>query len=221
MFERLRNNLGLKVLALAIAIGVWVYLRLAPNPVIAARFVQQMTVPITTTGLRPDAVARYSEHTATVAVVIPRDGLSLKAGALRAVLELDDRPPGVYNLPLQVIAPKLEIQSLSPASVTLAIVQVATRNVPLGLRYLGASHGLVVQHAELSPSTVSLRGPSDDLARVASVVVDLPFPTQASLVDAMIRPIPTGSSGGEIGAIAVSPNLIRVRASFVVPGAKH
>ena len=58
MLDRLRNNLPLKLLSLAIAVLGWTYLRLTPNPVIAARFVQQVTVPIATTGLRVDEIAR-------------------------------------------------------------------------------------------------------------------------------------------------------------------
>ncbi len=137
MLERLRANLGLKAFSLAIALGVWAYLRLVPNPVVAARFVQTLNVPISTTGLKADSAARYTDKTAVVTVVLPRTGEAIRPDEIRAVLDLDGRSPGVYNVPIELIAPKLEIRSLSPASVTLSIERIEERGMPVVVRYVG------------------------------------------------------------------------------------
>jgi hypothetical protein len=137
VLERLRANLGLKAFSLAIALGVWAYLRLVPNPVVAARFVQTLNVPISTTGLKADSAARYTDKTAVVTVVLPRTGEAIRPDEIRAVLDLDGRSPGVYNVPIELIAPKLEIRSLSPASVTLSIERIEERGMPVVVRYVG------------------------------------------------------------------------------------
>ena len=218
MLDRIRNNLRLKLLALFIAVVAWAYLRLTPNPVIAARFVQQVTVPLATTGLRADELAHFSEREAVVAIDLPRAGSPIRPEMLRAILNLEGRGPGVYNVPVEVIAPKLEIKSLSPASVTLSIERIEERSYPVTVRYIGDARRVVVARFAASPATATLRAPTSELRRVASVRVDVPIPTNAAAFDAMLRPLATDARGADLGGIAVAPNLVRARAKFVTPG---
>jgi len=218
VLDRLRNNLDLKLLSLAIAVSLWAYLRLTPNSLIAARFSQQFNVPIETTGLGTGQISRFTQKIATVAVAVPRDGAPISADMLRAVLNLSGHGPGVYNVPVEVIAPKLEIKSLSPASVTLSIERIDARALPVFVHYVGAVRpGVVVQRAEVAPASATLHAASGDLAQVASLRVDVPFPAGPSAVDAMLRPFATDAHGVELPAISVAPNLVRVRVRFVAP----
>ncbi len=219
MLERLRNNLPLKLLSLAIAVLAWAYLRLTPNPVIAARFVQQVTVPIATTGLRSEEIAHFSNHEAVVAIDVSRAGAPIQPAMLRAVLNLEGRGPGVYNVPVEVIAPKLEIKSLSPASVTLSIERIEARTFPVTVHYVGdARRGVVVRRIGVLPRVATLRAPTSELRRVTSVRVDVPMPSNPASFDAMLRPIATDERGAEIVGVSVAPNLLRVSAEFVAAG---
>lgn len=218
VLDRLRNNFNLKLLSLAIAVALWAYLRLTPNAVIPARFTQQFSVPLETTGLGSDEISRFSEKQAVVAVTIPRDGAQIKPDMLRAVLNLSGRGPGVFNVPVEIIAPKLEVKSLSPASVTLAIERIEERSVPVSLHYSGpVRSNIVVQGADVLPESATLRAATSDLARVAGVHVDVPFPNSPGTFDAMLRPVAMDAHGAELPAVAVTPNLVRVRAHFVSP----
>jgi hypothetical protein len=218
VLERIRNNLGLKLLSLAIAIAGWAYLRLTPNPVIAARFVQRFNVPIEATGLAEDESARFVEKQAVVAVEVPRGDASVKADEVRAILDLTGRGPGVYNVPVQVIAPKLEIRSLAPASVTLEIERMEERLLPIAVHYTGGPRrNVVVLRSDTFPASATLRALSDQLQRVAAVQVDVPFRSEASSFDAMVRPFAVDEHGLEIPSVAVMPNLVRVRVRFVAP----
>ena len=218
MLDRLRNNLDLKLLSLAIAVALWAYLRLTPNSLIAARFTQQFNVPIETTGLAADEISRFTEKIAAVAVAVPRDGAPISSDMLRAVLNLEGRGPGVYNVPVEVIAPKLEIKSLSPASVTLSVERIEARTLSVTLHYTGLVRpGIVLQRADVLPATATMHGATSDLARVASLRVDVPFPGSPANFDAMLRPFATDSHGVELPSISVAPNLLRVRARFVAP----
>ena len=214
MLERLTNNLGLKLISLALAASAWAYLRFAPNPIVAAHFVQQLSVPITTTGLAPGTFARFTEKQAVMGVDVPRNGPAVRPDDVRAVLDLAGRGTGVYNVPIEVIAPKLELRSLSPASVTLAIENVESRNFPVTVRYVGGSRSVVVDQQTIEPATVALRAPSGDLSRVVFVRIDLPMPATPDTFDSMLRPVAMGEGGVELGGLDVSPNLVRVRATF-------
>lgn len=215
MLERLRNNLGLKLLALAFAVAAWAYLRLSPNPIIAARFIQQFSVPISTIGLSSDYVARFTDKEAVVAIDQPRGGAPIKPDAVRAVLNLAGRGPGVYNVPVEVIAPKLEIKSLSPASITLSIEKIEERSLAVVPHYIGDPRkNVVVERVAVAPQYATLRAPSSDLNRVVSVRVDVPLPSSPSSFDAMVRPVAADQQGAEVENVAVAPNLLRVRATF-------
>ena len=217
MLKRIQNNLGLKLLSVLIAIAAWSYLRLTPNPVIAARFVQQVDVPIATTGLGAGEIARFAETSAVVAVDVGHAG-SIKADMVRAVLSLDGKGPGVYNVPVEVIAPKLEIRSLSPASVTLQIERIERRSVPVTVHYVGDVRRIVVSGKPLvSPAFATTSGPTSDLTRVSSVRVDVPLPNSATTFDEMVRPNVADESGADISGIAITPNLMRVLVKFSPP----
>jgi YbbR domain-containing protein len=214
VLERLRANLGLKVLALVLAVAAWGYFRLAPNPVVAARFVQTLNVPIVTTGLKSDKVARFSERQAVVSVVVPRSG-EVKPDDVRAVLDLEGRGVGVYNVPVEVIAPKLDIRSLSPASVTLSIERIEERHLAVRVRYVGqVRRNIVVDRMAVTPAEVVLRGATGDLDHVAGVRVDVPLASSAAPFDAMLKPVATNAAGNELPTIDVEPNLVRVQGEF-------
>lgn len=214
MLDRLRNNWGLKLVSLAVAVAAWSYLRFAPNPVVAAHFVQQVSVPITTIGLRPDSVARYTEKQAVVGIDVSRNAEAIKPDDVRAILDLQGRPVGVHNVPIQVIAPKLVIRSLSPASVTLSVERIESRSLPVTVHYLGEAKKIVVTDISVEPAQIVVRAPTSDLERVTGARVDVPLPGTPSNVDSMLRPVAVDERGAELSGVAVAPNLVRVRASF-------
>ena len=217
VLQRLRKNFRLKALAVVIAVSAWVYFHLAANPVIAARFDQQLSVPMTLTGLRTGyVVTRQSEHEAIVTIVAPRSGPPVRPDDVKAVLDLSERPAGVYVLPVALIAPNLEVRSLSPASVSLEVDRLEERTVQVSVVYRGDAHaGFVVSSLGVTPSLATVRGTASDLARVDAVRLEVPFLSRPAVYDAMVRGTPADMNGNDVSDVSVSPNLIRVRARFV------
>ncbi len=209
-------------MSLAIALAGWGYLRLTPNPVIAARFQQQLSVPIVTAGLASDEIAHYTDRQAVVAIDVPPGGAPIPPDIVRAVLDVEGRTPGVYNVPVQVVAPKLEIKSLSPASVTLSIERIESRKLPVTVHYTSDSgrHNVVVQGLSFAPAFATLRAPTSDLARVAAVRVDVPLPGAPRAFDAMLQPVAIDARGNELAGIPIAPNLLRVRARFIAASSR-
>ncbi|HEY5339470.1 MAG TPA: hypothetical protein VIK27_00460, partial [Candidatus Aquilonibacter sp.] len=68
----IRKNFGLKLLSLVLAIVGWAYFRYAGNPVIAARFDQQLSVPIVVANLPVGYIAHYNDKEAIVTVAAHR-----------------------------------------------------------------------------------------------------------------------------------------------------
>jgi hypothetical protein len=123
VLQALRKNFGLKVLALAIAIMAWAYVRFAGNPVIAARFDQELSVPITVSGLSDGYSAQLGEKQELVTVASPRNGAVISPANIRAVVNVQGHPAGVYTVPVEILAPDLEIKSARPVSTTIQIAR--------------------------------------------------------------------------------------------------
>ncbi|MGD0472569.1 MAG: hypothetical protein ABSB70_05065 [Candidatus Velthaea sp.] len=215
MLSIVRRNFPLKAFAFALAVAAWAYFHFSANPSITARFDQQLSVPIVVTGLRAGYVARYTEKFAVVTIDATRNTTPVKPDQVEAVLNLAaNADPGVFNVPVQIIAPNVQIRSLTPASVTLSIDRLEERTVPISIAYNGDFKNTVVDSAGLDPAQVTVRGIAADLARVQAVRVEITLPAKGTAIDAMIRPLAVTGAGDEVGAVAVSPNLVRVRARF-------
>ena len=94
---------------------------------------------------------------------------------------------------------------------------VAQHVFPLGVAYAGTAGSLVVDKLEVSPPDVTVNGTLEDLRRVRAIRVEVPVPTEASTFDAMVRP-QIIASGVAPGSLEMSPDLVRVRVTFVRAG---
>ncbi len=212
----IRKNFTLKLLSLALAIVGWAYVRYASNPIIGTRFDQQISVPITTVNLGSDEVAEYGEKQAVVTVIEKRSNAPVKPDQIKAVLDLAGKVPGIYNVPIDLVAPDVAVQSLTPASVTLTIERIESRPFPIAVRYRGSSGKTVLTAAPtVAPGTVMVSGPASAVSRVAGVRVDVPLSAKPGAFDAMVRPQVVDASGRPIANLAILPDLVRVQLKLV------
>ncbi|HEY4440802.1 MAG TPA: hypothetical protein VGN14_10110 [Candidatus Elarobacter sp.] len=218
MLNLVRNNFTLKVVSVCLALAAWGYFHLAAAPGTTARFDQTLSVPIVVTGLRPGYQARFVDKFANVVVEVPRNGTTVRPEQFQAVLDVSELvDPGIYNVQVKIVSPDIAIKSLSPPFVKVSLDRIEQRSVPVSIDYVGDRRGVVVESAEVNPTTTTIRGVASDLARVTGVRVEIPFPSKPQQFDAMISPTPTDARGTEVGGVLVSPNLVRARASFVAP----
>jgi YbbR domain-containing protein len=211
----IRKNFGLKLLAVALAIVGWAYFRFATNPIVAAaRFDQQIAVPINAVNLPVGFVAHFTEREAVVTIETRRGEAAVKPDEIRAVLDLSNKGAGVYNVPVALVAPDVAVQSLSPASVTLSIERIEQRSFPVDLHYTGESSSVVVVDATVRPAVVTVEGPTSLLAQVTAVHVAVTLPEQPKNLDEMVRPSAVNSLGNELSGLVVAPDLLRVRMRF-------
>jgi YbbR domain-containing protein len=192
----------------------WAYVRFASNPLITARFDQQLNVPIAAVNVPNGYIARFPDKVAMVTVQPQRGQPPIKPDEIKAVVDLSNRAAGVYNVPVQLVAPNVVVQSLSPASVTLTIEKIDEKNFPVAM-YYGSQGNVVVSRFTVTPSTVTVRGPDSELAQVATVRINMPLSSAQTSFDEMIRPMAVNSNGDEITDVQVSPNFVRVQANLL------
>lgn len=214
--EIVRKNFGLKALAVALAVTGWAYFRFTANTVVATPEFQQLSIPINAVNLPLGYVARFADHDAVVTVATKRGAAAVKPEQIKAVLDLTNKATGVYNLPVQLVAPDVVVQSLSPASITLTVERIEEHGFPVTVHYMGPHpNDIVVSYTAIAPDSAVVRGPLSVLAKVTAVRAEVALPSQPKTLDEMVRPVAVDGSGAEVTGLSVTPDLVRVQSRFV------
>jgi YbbR domain-containing protein len=172
---RLTRNMGLRMLSVAIALGLWMFVNTGEHGAI-----DQLTVPISYRLLPP----------AMVIVNRPPDFARIEVTGSRRLLSLIDPERITVKLELRKVALgqndiKLDasmfdiprgtsVTQISPSAVTLDVDHIVSREVPVHLVIDGKPvPGHTIASAEVRPSAVTATGPSRFVAPLAQVNSDI------------------------------------------------
>jgi len=169
--DRARRNMGLRIISVALAIGLWVFVNAGQH-----ESLKQFTVPIVYRGL-PAGFVIVNQHPELVTIQVsgPRTLLSL-IDPNRIALRLDLAGVSIGQASFKIgpdafaVPRQTSVQSILPSQIVLDIDHLATRNVPAHLTTSGKiAEGYRLAVTEITPATVTLRGPSKELARIDAV----------------------------------------------------
>jgi YbbR domain-containing protein len=170
------SSLGLKLLAIVISLATWTGVVYASNPPTTRTF--EVHVPQDTTSIPSSFVRVQPVPDISVAVSGTRDHVtSFDPSMLRVVVDYGVvKHPGVQAVPLTIsnLDPDVELDQ-PPTSVQVDIDSVGTATVPVKVVITRPPpQGYVTSASTVSPATISVTGPSRELAGMsAQVGVDL------------------------------------------------
>ncbi|HYA34786.1 MAG TPA: CdaR family protein [Candidatus Binataceae bacterium] len=160
--RRLNRNVGLRVLSVLIAIGLWIFVNAGQRNAI-----QSFQVPLAYRGL-PSGLVIVNRPTEFVRIQVtgPRTLLSLlDPERLSVPLDLSGIGPGqaafkinptMFNVPRQTT-----VTGVAPAEVIFEIDRIVRRDVPVRVNLQGAvAPGYTISGVELTPPSVMVTGPS-------------------------------------------------------------
>jgi YbbR domain-containing protein len=166
--ERLRRNMGLRILSLLLAIGLWVFVNAGHHDAETS-----LQVPISYQELPTGMlILNPRPHFVKLEVLGPPTLLSLlDPGRLTLRLDLTGVSagqasfkitPGMFAVPRQT-----SIIRISPSQIVLDIDRIVTRNVPVHLNIKGkVAKGYAIATIELEPAEVKVAGPSTLVSRI-------------------------------------------------------
>jgi YbbR-like protein len=171
LVQRMRRNLGLRAIAILLAIGLWFFVNAGQRGALAP-----MRVPVSYRAL-PVGLVIVNQHPDFVQIEVrgPRTLLSL-LDPDRMVLRLDlsgvalgqavfKIGPEMFNVPRQT-----DVTRISPSQIVLDIDRLADRQVPIRVSVRGQpAPGYRVVSALANPAVALVHGPSRFIARVDSV----------------------------------------------------
>jgi hypothetical protein len=205
--RRARRNMGLRLLSIAIAVGLWVFVNAGEQ----GGF-HSVDVPISYRTLPPGMlIINHPPDFVKIEVSGPRTLLSLLTPErLRLRLELGGAAPGrsVYRIfPAMFNVPRgTTVTQITPADLTLDLDRLVTRNIPVHLAIDGTvASGYKVASVELRPSSIEVSGPSRYVAPM-NIIETAPIdvhgataPIEAK-VDLAETPVPLRLSAFQVNA---------------------
>ncbi|HTT74548.1 MAG TPA: CdaR family protein [Candidatus Binataceae bacterium] len=182
--QRFRRNLGLRLISLAIAIGLWVFVNAAQHGAL-----ETFTVPILYRGLPPGFVIT-NPHPDNVRVQIsgPRSLLSL-IDPSRLAVRVDLSGVGIGQMQYRItpdsfsVPRQTNVTSITPSQLALDVDRIVEHMVPVKLTLGGTvAKGYEVKSITVTPASITITGPSREVARIDSVSTE-PFSIDKATAD--------------------------------------
>jgi YbbR domain-containing protein len=223
----IKHNLVYKLLALGVAIGLWMYVNAEQNP----RARRSYTVPITITNIAKGYVAEAGEEEATITV----SGLKSITDSIQrvsAVVDLDQSTPkskiekniAVHANVFGVVSADLDDLSIvvNPQKVRVHIEALSGKRLPVEVKFPAAPPlGYSYSNPQLVPGSVSVSGKSTEVSQVKRIVLTLPNKMSDRAIDDYFELSALDSSGNSVGGVKLSPEKVRLKLELVeVPATK-
>ena len=162
------SNVGLKALALIIAVGLWVAGHRDTE--------RAIEVPLEFRNIPSDLMVLDNRVDYVVLRVMgPRTSIStLDADNVKLSLDLDGAKSGLLSYPLTAndfnVPRGITVARITPPVIHLRLEPVAKRTLPVAVRLSGKPHsGYRIARTAVRPENVTVQGPAEEVRRLATV----------------------------------------------------
>ena len=205
----LGRNLLPKLLAVLVALILWIFVMNEQNPPVEGTF----QVSLTPRNLSGTLVVMEAPESVRVKVRGLRNAIAGAAGRnFQAYVDLKGLAPGQYNLPVLVqLPPGYELVEVVPDKVDIILEAVQSRQFPVEPRLTGPIVGqMTLGKVEITPKVVTITGPQSILDSIGKVLapVEIRDRTPAFAQDAKL--FIAGIDGNELKTLKVEPTQVKV-----------
>ena len=214
------SNLGSGILALVLAITVWVVAVREEHP----RDWFSQPIHISRAGL-PETLGVFGEMVSQARVEIrapKRRWQDLQARDFTAWVDLSGLQAGKYDVRVQVKSPEPQVQVLTvdPPVIRVWLEEQRQKAVPVYVNILDApAFGYDWQSPVISPTKVLVQGSASVVEQVESAAVDMYLRGARATVERVLRVWVRNAAGETIGFVNVAPREVAVTVPVVqLPG---
>ena len=210
----LRNNWGIALLSLLLAISLWVFVTDRENPDRSGPV--PGTVPIERANVPPDeAICSISEESVTVRARAPESVLErLTAADFRATIDLRDVSAEEATVAVLVESKeaRADVVTVSPSQVRVRLESVTSRTVPVRANPLGTPlRGFEQETIVVEPAEAVVTGPLCLVGRVERVTADVNLTGREIAFEETLLLQAEDELGGLIRGVNVEPERVMVR----------
>ena len=221
--ELIFNNFPYKILAVVIAIILWIVIANIDNPY-SRRTISGITVNVKNGEALEEMGYIYqieSGGTASVNVKAPRSVLNeLKASDFEAYADLSERAANSDKVKIHVSCTKLEVEnqidiiSVRPEYLQISIDNMVSKELQINLNVTGEPDaGFVIGDYYTSPGSIRVSGASSVVDEIAAAGVYYNVDNMKANVDDTVIPVFYDSSGNEVedlGRLELSRNDVKI-----------
>jgi YbbR domain-containing protein len=220
MLRWLSTNLRTFLLALVLAIAVWVTAVTAADPDETQTFPR--AVPIEFIGQNPGMILTGTvPQQVNVSLRAPRsvwDQLLAGGNPIRAVADLTGLDAGEHmvNIQIQITARPVRIVSVTPASLDLTLEPLMTETLPVTLDISGEpAIGFQTGDASLDPDKAVISGPQSAVTQVTQVRATLDVTNLRQSLQASVKLEAVASDDTIVDEVSIHPDTIQVTLPLV------
>lgn len=205
----LGRNLLPKLLAILVALILWIFVMNEQNPPVEGTF----QVSLASRNLSGKMVVMEAPESVRIKVRGLRNAIAGAAGRnFQAYVDLKGLTPGQYDLPVSVQLPTgYELVEVVPGKVSVTLEALQSRQFPVEPRLTGPVVGqMTLGKVEITPKTVTITGPQSVLDSVGKVLapVEIRDRTPAFALDAKL--FIAGVDGNELKTLKVEPAQVKI-----------
>ncbi|MGB9920275.1 MAG: CdaR family protein [Moorellales bacterium] len=214
-----RSDWGYKLIALALAFALWLYVTEERNPVAD----NILDVPLETREVPANLVVADKPATVLVRVQGARQTVErLTARDVQAYVRLEGAYPGKNQRSVEVTLPsRVELVEVTPAQVSVVLEPVTKRQIPVEVRLKGEpAPGYEVLEPAVRPQEVVVSGPRSWLDQLAEGFVEADLKDRAGSLH-LYLPVRLAEKTGEEArpGLTVDPPAVEVFVPVVASGA--
>jgi YbbR domain-containing protein len=210
-----KNNTGPKILAIAIAAILWIYVSSSQST--AGKF--PGSINLRSTNTPPGLIAIYDQSMVDVEIIAsPADWKKLSADSFSATVDLNGLSEGTYQLEISVTCsiPDVKITKISPAKTFVSLERIITKSASININSEGApADGLAVGEVVLNPETVEVSGASSVINNLTEATATLALSGESNDFEKSLRVFAKDESGNEIKNLTFNPEHVNAQVDLI------
>jgi YbbR domain-containing protein len=211
-FSILRRNLGLKLLAIFLAMFLWAYVKYSQTPYASTISEVKIKVPLTIEGKDPKLVVLDIPDEVTIQVKSSENISQISPRHFKAYIDLKDKKAGQYSVKVRVNSlPGMESVEVSPDSLLVRLDPEEKRLFNVKVKTQGTiAAGFILGVPSTKPESITVKGAQSILARVQDVqaVCDVDGADMDRLQQVEVEAV--DGQGTKIDSLVVEPRFVRV-----------
>ncbi|BBB91425.1 MAG TPA: CdaR family protein [Methylomusa anaerophila] len=203
------RDITTKIIAVIIAIVLWLYVMNEQNPPIEAYF----TVPLEIRKEVANQVVFDAPEAVRVKVRGPRSTIAgIINREINAFIDLKGVPEGRQSLKVGAAIPaSLELIEISPDRIMVRIDTTISRTVPVVAAFTGAAtKGMIVEQGYANVDAATVEGPKNSVNMVDKVVANIDLSGRVGDFSGEVPLIPVTKDGKEVDGVSLSPAKTRI-----------
>lgn len=211
-FTSFRENGALLMVSLGLSLVLWIYVNNETNP--ARTDVFPAALPLAVRNLPSTTQVTSAPATVQVQVNAPQDVWArLRATNFTAWVDLAGAAPGTVERDVQVETnePQIRVAGVLPGRVQIRLEAVGRKSVSVRSVLEGAlPFGFTYEPARITPSTVSVTGPSSLLDQIDSAAVEIRIEGARVSISETFPVFATTAQGNRVNGVTISPDSVNV-----------